>query len=195
METRKKKEEMRIIFSSYRDGIPAAEREKNSLKIKERLFSLAEFKSARAPMFFVSFGSEVDTKPMIREALSQGKQVIVPRVDRGKKELELSLLQDFPGDLVPGVFGILEPKEERFRPVDVEVVDLVLVPGLAFGLDGYRIGYGGGYYDRLLEKIAANIPLVGLCFDGQVVEEVPHSLHDFPVTHIVSEEQVVEVRG
>lgn len=193
MEMRKKKAELRQIFASYRDEIPEEIRERASLVIKERLFALEEFQKASYPVFFVSFGSEVNTRPMIIDALQMGKQVIVPLTEKKERRLLLSRLEDFEKDLQPGVFGILEPHAESFRPVSPEDVDLVLVPGLVFGLNGYRIGYGGGYYDRFLENIPVEVPRIGLCYEGQVVEEVPHGNHDFPVNKIVTEERVVLV--
>ena len=138
----------------------------NSIKIKNSLFNLQPYKEAKTPMFFVSFNSEVDTHDIIRESLGR-KTIVVPKVVH--HEIEPSVIIDFD-NLIEGKFGILEPIEAM--QIACKNIDLVLVPGIAFDKEGHRIGYGFGYYDKFLRKVPKAIK-IGLCFDFQVVDNIP----------------------
>jgi 5-formyltetrahydrofolate cyclo-ligase len=139
-------------------------------------------------MFFVSFGSEIDTIPMIERALALGKRVAAPRADPVSRTLTPCELPSPSEDLVPGAHGIREPKP-HCPPVDPAELDLVVVPGVAWSEDGYRIGYGGGYYDRFLER-CVRAARVGLGFEMQVMPEVPHGQADLPVDILVTDARV-----
>jgi 5-formyltetrahydrofolate cyclo-ligase len=138
-------------------------------------------------MFFASFRSEVDTLPMIRHALAAGKRAILPKV-RGK-DLALFEIRDFDKDTAPGAWGIPEPRE--IMPVTVEDVDFMIVPGLAFDENGNRLGYGAGFYDRLLPYYKKET--AALAFEIQIVPEVPISSLDIPVKQIVTEKRTIVI--
>ena len=150
--------------------------------------SLPEVRAAGTIMFFVSFGSEIDTGPMIRRALEEGKRVVVPRVDRNARRLMPCEVRDLPSDLAPGEYGILEPKP-HLPPVPLDGIDVVIVPAVAWSEDGFRVGYGAGYYDRFLSQIPTAVR-IGLGFELQVAPEVPHGAHDLPVNVLVTEAAV-----
>lgn len=162
-------------------------RQSCSREIETRLFLLPEFQSARTIMFFASFRSEVDTVPMIRRALEEGKRVILPKV-RGR-ELGLFEIVDYDRDMASGAWGIPEPRETK--PANISDVELMVVPGLAFDLKGNRLGYGAGFYDRILP--AYHRPTVALAFEVQIVPQAPAEAHDVPMQKIVTETRVIEV--
>ncbi len=139
-------------------------------------------------MFFVSFGSEVDTLPMIRKALAEGKRVAAPRAEPERRELTACEIGDAEEDLAPGAHGIREPKA-HCPIVAAEEIEAVLVPAAAWGEDGYRVGYGGGYYDRFLGRVK-HAHRVGLGLEVQVACEVPHGARDLAVDVLVTEEAV-----
>lgn len=139
-------------------------------------------------MFFVSFGSEVDTLPMIGQALAEGKRVAAPRADPETRKLTAWEIQDIGADLAPGAHGIREPKA-HCDPVRVDEIEAVLVPAAAWGEDGYRVGYGGGYYDRFLGRLP-RAWRIGLGLEVQVVPLVPHGGHDLPVQVLVTDAAV-----
>lgn len=174
-----------------RDAQAAEEMARKSSKIKERLFGLPEFKRAKAVMFYVSFGSEVQTEKMIKEALATGRKVVIPISQPKKGELLCSLIGDYR-DLEPGTYGILEPKKNKIQPVDVSHLDLIVTPGCVFDLRGYRLGYGKGYYDRFLKKITPKPALVGLAYELQIVKKIPATPYDVPVHKIVTEDRVID---
>ena len=185
---------IRETMLALRDALDPDERAAKSLLIKSNLFSLPEIMSASSLMFYVSFRSEVQTEPMIRHALSLGKQVIVPLTDMKNKRLLLSQLKDFDEDLAPGIWGILEPKPEKIRPVEYSDVDIVVTPGAAFSEKGWRIGYGGGFYDRLLRE--SQKKAYALSFEMQIISgDIPHNPErDVPVDYIVTEKRVIVCR-
>jgi len=132
----------------------------------------------------------VQTEPMIKQALSLGKQVIVPITDMKNKRLLLSQIKDLDEDLAPGTWGIREPKTGKVRPVAYSDIDVVVTPGLAFSEKGWRIGYGGGFYDRLLSE--SRKKAYALSFEMQMLPEVPFIAgQDVPVNYIVTEKRVI----
>jgi len=166
-----------------------------SLKIRENLFSLEEFKKAKNILFYVSFKNEVGTHKMIKELIAKKeKTVIVPYVMGDNPILQLSELKNFDW-LEVKTFGVLEPKELYIREFNHEKVDLVIVPGIVFDKQGHRIGYGHGYYDKFLKKLGKNVKKIGLAFELQVVDEIPKEEHDVPVDCMVTEERVIGCNG
>ncbi len=179
------KKTLRKQVLAVRDHLSPDERTAKSRQIGEKLFALPEFTAARLIMFFASFRSEVDTVPMIRQALQSGKRIILPKVKN--KALELFEIADFDADVVPGGWGIPEP--QRGTPGRLEDVDLMVVPGAVFDERGNRIGYGAGYYDKLLPSFKG--ATVALAFEAQIVGHIPVEAHDIPVGKIVTEKRVI----
>jgi 5-formyltetrahydrofolate cyclo-ligase len=158
--------------------------------IAEAVRILPEYKNALTILFYVSAkANEVDTHALIREALSGGVRVFVPVTDFDRSELIISELKDME-ELERVRFGLLEPASEFVRPVDPQVADVIIVPGVAFDSECRRIGFGGGYYDRLL--VGGNAVSIALAYAGQMVERVPTGEHDIPVDIIVTEERIYQ---
>mgnify|MGYP003762947243 FL=1 len=177
-----------------RKNIPQEERKEKSNRIKERLFSLELFKKANFIFTFISTEEEVDTHEIIKESINMGKRIGVPITLSKEKRMMVSEIQDFASELEIGYYNILTPKKEYIREVDPEEIDMVLVPGLIFREDGYRIGYGGGYYDRFLGGIDSVIK-IGLCYEMQLSEDIPIDTYDIPVNYIITEERLIDCKG
>ena len=188
----KKKKELRKKVQELRDSIDPAERELLSGEVAANLWSVPEFATAETILFFISFRSEVDTVPMLRRALREEKTVCVPCTDAGSKAMVASHIIDLHDDLELGNYDILEPREDCLRPVPAESIDVVLMPGVAFDLTGGRLGYGGGYYDRFLEKCSPACTLIAVAFELQIVEHVPCADHDARIHKIVTEKRVID---
>lgn len=140
-------------------------------------------------MAYAGFGSELQTGEFLRSVLEQGKTLVLPRVNRHERRLDLYEIQDLECDLKPGTWGILEPDLRACPEVAPDAIDFVLVPGIAFDPEGGRLGYGGGYYDKLLgEGFPTLPPLVAGAFEVQMVEAIPLQEHDVRVGRIVTEE-------
>ena len=135
-----------------------------SKKIQDKILMDRNYASAKNIMTYVSMRNEVDTKALIQTILNDGKICFVPVVC----EDTLKIAQiDSMEQLLPARFGILEPRTDSYAALSD--MDLILVPGLGFDKEGYRVGYGGGYYDRLLSDSTARNCLVGLCYEVSLV--------------------------
>ncbi len=190
----KKKKELRKKIQELRDNIDPEKRKELSERINQRLWTLPEIKSARTLLFFISFRSEVDTLPMIRRAMKEGKRVCVPCTEPETRGMVASIVENLEEDLELGNYDIWEPRRECLRPVPPEEIDVILVPGVAFDLRGGRLGYGGGYYDRFLEKCRKDCALIAPAFEIQLVEKVPCADHDVHIHKIVTEDRVIDCR-
>jgi len=138
-------------------------------------------------MFFISLPHEVETIPMIEESLKLGKRVAAPVTGEEISPAEVTF--DSGGlYLVPGAFGIREPTGKKVPPGEI---DFAVVPGLAFDLEGNRLGRGKGYYDRFLKELKADAFLCGVAFECQVLGEIPHGDEDIPVKALVTEERLI----
>jgi len=185
------KQELRRTVLERRDALTPDERAAKSALIADRLRSLIEYRAAETIMFYVEFRSEVMTRPMIDAALRVGKKVLVPKVDKSRQRLRLFELYEPHRELIPGYMGIPEPDPYLAREAEIEEVEMVVAPGVAFDTAGWRLGYGGGYYDRLAVKLMPMTPLVGLAFEAQIVDEIPREKHDRPMKVVVTEERVI----
>lgn len=153
-----------------------------SQKIALTLLELKEFKDAKSVLFYVSTPEEVDTHFPIQTALEQGKKIYVPKTNAAS--LILCPLNAF-AELKPGNFGILEPCSGS-NPAHPKEMDLIVVPGIAFDTKGHRIGYGKGFYDRLLKETKGF--KVGLAFNEQLLETVPNEAHDVPLDLLITDQ-------
>jgi 5-formyltetrahydrofolate cyclo-ligase len=176
-----------------RDALPAETRVAASSVIAARIPTLPEFDAAATVLLTLAFRSEWDTRPLVEGAIAAGKTVVVPRVNTQTRMLELYAIADPDRDVVAGHLGIPEPRQERPQ-IPRDAIEFVLVPGVAFDLGGRRLGYGGGYYDRLLPLLSPRAARVAGAFDLQVVEHVPAAPHDVAVDAIVTESRIVALK-
>ncbi len=175
-----------------RDALPSVVHAGASAAIVERILARADFLSSRAVLLTLPFDSEWDTLAVVRAALAAGKTVAVPRVDIKTRMLELHAIADPKRDIVAGYREIPEPLPTCPR-ISRDAVDFVLVPGVAFDREGWRLGYGGGYYDRLLPLLSPRAARVAGAFELQLVDRVPAAPHDIAVGAIVTESRVLAV--
>jgi 5-formyltetrahydrofolate cyclo-ligase len=184
---------LRAEVLAERDAQPPAERAQRSRAILDAVASLPGFRAARRVLLTSSFGSELETGPLIAHTLESGKTLLLPLVNKPARMLELYEVVDPATQLGRGTFGIAEPRPDRCRRASCDEVDWVLVPGVVFADDGFRIGYGGGYYDRLLPLLRPEVPRVSAAFHFQRRRAVPHGAHDQKVRMIVTERGTHEV--
>ncbi|MFM7687357.1 MAG: 5-formyltetrahydrofolate cyclo-ligase [Actinomycetota bacterium] len=147
-----------------------------SVQLWAKVAELPGYRQAEAVMAFNGFKGEPDTDPLFARLAAEGKRLLLPRVHDGVIEV-----CDADGPMVASRIGVHEPQGPALA---YSVVQFVIVPGLAFTSDGRRLGYGGGFYDRFLPRLA--VPNVGVCFDEQVVDELPFEPHDVRVQQVVS---------
>ncbi|MFZ5800760.1 MAG: 5-formyltetrahydrofolate cyclo-ligase [Candidatus Omnitrophota bacterium] len=164
------------------------ERLKKSRLIKHKLFSSAAFKEARTVLFYASFDGEVPTWEMMREAKRQGKVIGLPVISRSHRKIVPSRVLNIDTELELGPYGVMQPKAAFLRPIALDDIDLVVVPGVAFDKYGNRLGRGKGYYDRLLAQLPPSLPAIGLAFAFQILDELPQlACHDCPVITVITD--------
>lgn len=185
------KSEIRKHILKLRAAMSPGELAEKSSAIVERLMALEEFRRAGTIMAYVDFRNEVQTGALISRCLAGGKRVSVPITDIANKVLTPSEILAYPDDLTPGAWGILEPGPGCVRPLAPEELDMIIVPGVAFDLNGDRLGYGGGFYDRFLPRTKPGTVFLAPAFELQIQDNVYPGPHDCPVHIIVTEERVI----
>ena len=183
------KRALRHAVLAERDAIPGDDRSALSEAIADRFLGLPELAGAETVLAFWSFGSEVDTGPLIAGLRSQGKTVALPRIEGH----EVAPVVAAPETLMrEASFGAMEPAEGR--ALDVAELDLVVVPGVAFDRSCGRVGYGGGYYDRLLGRRREGVAAIAFAFALQIVDRVPSGAFDRRIDGVVTETEVIRCR-
>ena len=178
------KEAIRRRLLRLRRSMDEEERLKLSKKIKKNLFDLPEYRSAEVIMFYMAHDKEVETREMIAESLNS-KRVLLPKVDIKEGKIVPVEIKNLD-DVEKGAFGIEEPRgKEEFTGK----IDMVVVPGIAFDLRGYRVGYGKGFYDGFLRGVSSL--KVGLAFDFQVVDHIIEDANDVPMDIVVTEKRII----
>lgn len=162
------------------------DRRAKSDRLVEMLWADERFARSRTVFCYVSMPEETDTHGLVRRLLDERKRTVaVPRVLAAEGKLEARCLTCWDGSFVPGPFGILEPNPAVLATVDPKTIDCVIVPGLAFDADGYRLGRGKGYYDKFLSEIGPGAARIALAFDFQRVGSVPREAHDQKVDKVL----------
>ncbi len=183
------KQSIREEMLKARSALDPADRTTKSAEMARRLFAAPEFVDSTDILFYLSTETEAQTDEMIRRSIALGKNVYAPLTDKQTGELKISRIPGLDIPFVRGAFGIREPAESVVDICSPSVLDLIVVPGVAFGVDGGRIGYGGGYYDRFLERHKAQ--RVAIAFDFQVLEIVPQNPRDSRVNKIITEKRAI----
>ena len=182
------KARLRQTVLARRDAMNAATRAALSQDILREIADLPAYRDARTVLAYAGFGSELQTGGFLRRVLEEGKTLLLPRVNREEKLLEVYEVRDPERDLQAGTWGISEPAPERCAVADPLDTDFVLVPGVAFDARGGRLGYGAGFYDRLISTaLPPRAWLVAGAFESQMVEQVPMDASDVPVDAVVTE--------
>jgi len=180
------KRNLRSQLRARRDSIPPGLRRLKSEHILSRLQQHPAYLAAGFPAFTHSIGSEVETLPLLRERIDAGKPVLLPKTHPGGR-MDFHLLGGPIDRLEKSPFGIPEPDPARDPLVRPEEIDLVVVPGLGFDPLGHRLGMAGGYFDRYLARLDSKAPRLGLAFECQVLEEIPHVERDRSVDEVLTE--------
>lgn len=185
-EAARAKERKRVLRSeliALRARLPHDARAAAAREIAARLEEVPAWREARVVALYAPLGTEVDSGELARRVLARGGRVAYPRVEQGSRVL--TFCESAPGDLVKGPLGAREPPDGA-RVVAREDVGCVILPGVAFSLDGLRLGRGGGYYDATL-KAMPGASRIAVAYDLQLLPELPREPHDAPLDVIVTE--------
>ncbi|HEY3209362.1 MAG TPA: 5-formyltetrahydrofolate cyclo-ligase [Actinomycetota bacterium] len=186
---RQQKDGLRARMRRIRNSISSDERMRLADDIQANLFRLPQVAGVETILLFYSFGSEVPTAGMIQRLLDTGTRVLLPFLEGS----DMRAAELRPGEsLAATTYGPKEPSQRV--PVDPAEVDTVITPGLAFDAQGYRLGYGGGHYDRYLRRLRRDSFRVGIAFHLQVVSSVPHGPEDQPLDFVVTDQETIDCR-
>jgi 5-formyltetrahydrofolate cyclo-ligase len=181
------KRSLRRLMLEQRRALSVSEVEGHSLRIIRTFMDSDEFSRARTLALYAPIHNEVDTAVLQRQALLAGKQVVYPVVHGNTLAFRRILAAS---DLVKGAFGIDEPGEAT-SVCPLENVDIFIIPGVAFDMEGRRIGYGKGFYDRTLHRMEGGGRFVGFCYDFQLVDEIVGEPHDVTMDLVFTETRVI----
>lgn len=191
------KKDFRLEMLRERQALGRDEVSRRSRIIQERLLELPEWREAERVLLYMPVRNEVDVLLLLSEAWSRNMTVLLPRCRRDRAGIMDIAQVHGLDDLSVGLFNIMEPCEDRCPGLGPEEwdLDMAVIPGLAFDQRGYRLGYGGGYYDRFLPRAAETkkTVLAGLCFSFQLVEALPADDWDTPMNLICTEDQLVRI--
>lgn len=189
-----KKEELRKRFLDERSKIAQTKISNWSKKINNRFLSLPQLEDSRKIMAYASMRKEIETFDLMEELLDRGFLLYLPYTRKDIIDLGTAQINDLNSDLKEGVYGVQEPVA-RLREDEVPAdLDLIIVPGACFTTNGYRIGYGGGYYDSFLSKHANSALKIGFCYERFIVDSIPVEEHDVPVDLIITEKKIIETK-
>jgi 5-formyltetrahydrofolate cyclo-ligase len=188
---RQLKTKLREKYRTIRAEMSTEQREDCDARIAERVFRLWQYRRAKQVLAYVSTPIEVDTRRIIRRALADGKRVAVPRCIPNTRQMEFYYIESLE-ELAPGSFGVEEPEPNGDRLVTDFSEGLCIIPAFCYDFDGYRLGYGKGYYDRFLPKFGGS--LIGICYSACVRRRLPHGRFDRPAELLVTENYIRRTR-
>ncbi|EQF22807.1 5-formyltetrahydrofolate cyclo-ligase [Clostridioides difficile CD160] len=162
----------------------------NSNLITEKLLQMKDIRNATNIMLYLDFNNEVQTDNLIQKLLSLKKIVSSPVTIKENHTLIPTQITDLKDGLRIGTYGIREPNETS-PTIDIKALDVVIVPAVAYDIDCYRLGYGGGFYDRFLENLRKDAITIGIAFDFQIFNSIPKETHDAQLNYIVTETRII----
>jgi len=186
------KQAIRKDILALREQLAPDTRAAYSAAINRRLLHLPEYRQAKVVLGYMNFGAEFASELWVEQVLADGKQLVLPRVNHHTNRLDLYRVDDLESQLAAGLWGIREPIAERCERLErLNEVEFVLLPGVAFACDGARLGYGKGFYDRLLARMTHGPALVAAAFAMQIVAQIPQEETDIKVAWIVTEHETI----
>ena len=186
------KQAIRQRIIADREQLPAKLRTQFSREITARILLMPEYRVARKVLGYMSFGAEFISDDWAQQVLADGKQLLLPKVNLDTKELDLYCVTDLQHDLMPGLWDIREPLVERCAKADtLEELDFILMPGVAFSRDGARLGYGGGFYDKLIPRLPHRPTLAAAAYSMQIIAHLPQEATDRKVEWLLTENETI----
>lgn len=190
-EEKMSKQKLRTRFYEMREGLKNEQRHKMDIEIESRLLCSSEYTQADMILTYVSIGSEPDTLGLISAAFANGKKLAVPKCVEGNN-LDFYFIKS-TDDLIKGKYGLLEPDVNKCKKATPTEQSLCIVPALSFDAKGFRLGKGGGYYDRFLKSFKGKS--AGFCYNSFLTLSLPADSNDMPVDIIVTESFLREIKS
>jgi len=182
------KKQLRKYIQNKRDNLALGLRKKKSKEIALKFLKTTDYLNSKNIFIFYPFRSEIDTTIIIKKALKESKNIILPRVEGTL--LNLYFINDVHTQLQEGSYKIMEPIPSSCSRAHVSDINLAIVPGVAFDKNLNRLGYGGGFYDKIIRNLPQNIKKIALSFDIQIVPNIPVLDHDIKIDIIITESKI-----
>jgi 5-formyltetrahydrofolate cyclo-ligase len=186
-----KKQDLRRQIEKKLDALDREAVRRKLEAIENQLFEFANFIEAEISMLYIKQPHEVDTSRIIRRCLENNKEVALPVFDPKNGGARLFKIQDLEADLRKSAGNTLEPNPQRCKPIQMDSIDIAIIPGIAFDEKAGRLGSGSGRYDRIIPKLPVTARKVAVAFEDQITSTVPMESHDKFVDIIITEERVI----
>ncbi len=180
---------LRKRLQQQRDALPLKARIQKSKIIAKKFIQSPEYKDSKNILIYYPFRSEIDTTFIMKKALRDGKKIILPKVSGN--DLKLFFIHDLKKQLTLGTFDIMEPSGDGCIRADIRDIDLAVIPGVCFDVSFNRLGYGGGFYDRVIPLLSEKIKKIAICFDLQLILSIPVEEHDQKIDKIITEKRTL----
>lgn len=187
---KQRKLQIRNVCKKYRANLPAEKKQQFDIILQEKFLQTDEYKNADVLLAFVSKDIEICTDKIIKQALADGKTLALPKC-KEENLMDFYIVDDFE-KLQEGYYGLLEPDSTKCQLLENTCNSVCLVPGLSFDREGYRIGFGKGYYDRFLLDFKG--VTVGMCYTKCVEEKLPRGYYDRPIDILLTEKYKIDTR-
>lgn len=192
-ELNKSKRELREKFLKVRSELDVKSVEQFSENISNKIINSLFFQNADKIAIYIPSKNEVNIRKVIERAWSLGKTILVPKIEHNTNKMRFYKIASWE-ELRLGKFQILEPIVGEEKPFPIGDIEVMLIPGIVFDYNGNRIGYGKGYFDRYLYLSSPYIYKVGVCYNFQVVDELPILDHDYAMDKIITEKQSIFIK-
>lgn len=187
------KQALRQHYKNIRRQLSAEQVTSCSTIVAKRLFSSSFWNESKTVMLYLSFQNEVDTRAIYEQGWQEGKTMLLPICAPSGGLMEMSVLTSFD-QLIPNRYGIDELPKPLQQITDPSVIDLCIIPGIAFDHTGGRIGFGAGYYDRYLPRVPDKARRIALAYECQMhPEPLPIDIYDLPMQDILTEKQWYQI--
>lgn len=183
------KKKIRALVLAQRDAMLPAARAAASHLILEKIYALPQYRQAQTVLTYMGFGSEIETQSFFEHIIADGKTAVLPRVDKATQTLKLHSAGG-AAELLTSNWGIREPAATA-PLVPINAIDFVLMPGVAFDRSGNRLGYGRGYYDKLIAGSNQAMATVAAAYSCQIIDKVPAGSRDQKVHRIITENEMI----
>ena len=164
---------------------------KNSSIITNKILQLDCIKKAKTIMLYLDFNNEVKTDNLINKLIFLNKIVASPITLKEEKKLVPTQITNLKDGIQIGAYNIREPKPNISSTIDIKDIDVVIVPAVAYDTDCYRLGYGGGFYDRFLENLKPDAKTIGIAFNLQIFDKIPKEPHDAQLDFVITESKII----
>jgi 5-formyltetrahydrofolate cyclo-ligase len=185
------KRELRAKYRKIREDLPLAEKQRYDKQIFERFIACDFYKNAKTILCFVSTPLEVDTIRLINRALADKKTVAVPKCLNLEGKMDFYIIHSL-NDLEKSTFSLLEPDIKKSKKLKNFKNSICVLPGFAFDKDGYRIGFGKGYYDRFLNKYDGK--KIAVCYNNCITNQLPRGRYDVAADYIVTPKYILTTK-